>query len=146
VVPAIFRRAAREDGVWGVLAAAGTAAVLLAALALTLDLAAMANARTEVQSALDSALTSAARDVLPSSIASTHPVLAGASAEADASASLGAALPGTIGYRWLNPPTVQAGPPASIAASIAVTVTLPAVGGDVTFPVGGREAIGWLPH
>ncbi len=146
MVPAIFRRAAREEGVWGVLAAAGTTAVVLAALALALDFTAAASAHTDVQSALDSALRSAAHDLDPASVTSAAPRLDTPIAEATADSVLGSALPGQITYRWSNPPSVQTGPPASIAATLAVTVPMPALLGPVTFPIRAEEAIGWLPH
>ena len=144
--PAIFRRTAREDGVWGILAAAGTAAVLLAALALALDFAAVASAHSDVQAALDAALRGAAHQVAPSSITSGVPLLDAAAAEAAAEPILRASLPGGLGFAWEGAPSVQSGHPAAIAATVMVTAPMPALIGEVTFPVHAEEAIGWLPH
>lgn len=120
--------------------------MLLAALALALDFTAAASAHADVQFALDSALGSAAHDLDPASIASASPQLDSAVAEAAANAVLGSALPGQITCKWSSPPAVEAGPPASIAATLAVTVPMPALVASVTFPVHAEEAIGWLPH
>ncbi len=146
MVPAIFRPAAREDGVWGILAAAGSAAVLLAALALALDFSAAASARSDAQFALDSALRSAAHALAPDSVASGSPGLERQGAVDAADAVLAASLPGPLRFAWSSPPVVEAGPPAAIAATLSVTVPMPAVLGTVTFPVHSEEAIGWLPH
>lgn len=146
MAPAIFRQAAREDGVWGVLAAAGTAAVLLAALALALDFTAAADAHSDAQFALDSALRSAAHALNPTSVPTMSPTLDATSAENTADSILTSSLPGQVQVAWLNPPMVQAGPPASIAGTLAVTVAMPALVGPVTFSVHSEEAIGWLPH
>lgn len=143
---AICRRAAREDGVWGVLAAAAAAAVLLAALALALDFTAVASAHSDVQSALDAALRSAAHEVQPASIASATPYLSPQGAAVAADTVLSASLPQPISYAWSSPPSVAAGPPASIAATLLVTVRVPALLGQVSFPVHAEEAIGWLPN
>ena len=146
MVPAILRQTAREDGVWGVLAAAGTAAALLAALALALDLAALAAVRTDVQSALDAALVTAAHEVVPSSVPSNDPQLDTATAAAVAKATLSAAIPATIHLRWLTPPAVQNGSPSSIIATVEVTAPMPALIGSVSFRVQGQEAVAWLPQ
>jgi hypothetical protein len=132
--------------VWGVLAAAATAAVLLAALALALDFTAVASAHSDVQSALDTALRSASHEVRPASIASATPSLSPTDAIAAADAVLSASLPQPIGYAWSAPPSVLAGPPSAITATLLVTVQVPALLGRVSFPVHAEEAIGWLPR
>ena len=142
---AIFRRAAREDGVWGILAAAASASVLLAALAIALDFAAIADARGVAQGALDAALYAAAHDVVPSSVPSAQPTIAAPAADAAAEAALAPALSGGITYAWSTPPTVQAGPPARLAATLEVTVPMPALVGSVSFPVRSAVGIAWLP-
>ena len=143
---AIFRRMASEAGIWSVIAAAGAAAALLAALALALDLTALGSARTEGQAALDNALRAAAHDVTPQSLTSQAPALDPDIAQSTALATLRQSVRPPLTFRLVSGPDVLSGPPAAIRAQIDVLVPLPALLGTVTVPLSGEEAIGWLPH
>ena len=146
MVSAIYRRVASEQGVWGVIAAAGTAAVLLAALALALDFTALDAARTEGQAALDDALRAAAHDVAPMTVVSQTLELDPETAQAAAIAALQQSIRSPLSFRWVSGPEVLAGPPAAVRGQIDVLVPMPALLGSVSLPVSGEEAIGWLPH
>ena len=134
---------APEDGIWGVLAASSLAAVLLAVLALSLDLAAAASARTVGQAALDAALRAAANDVVPKTIASTAPAISQRAAALDFSADLATLMPKPLQAAVSTGPTVSGG---QLSAAIVVTAPLPAVLGSIRIPLQGKVALGWLPH
>ena len=143
MVRAICRRLAPEDGVWSVLAASAVAAVLLATLALSLDLAAAGSARVAGQAALDAALEQSAHEIVPDSIASTTPSVAAPVAAALFQKALGGLLPPPEQARVTSGPTVQGN---DISAQIELTVPMPAMLGTITMPLQGEVAVGWLPH
>ncbi len=141
MVRVICRRLAREDGVWGVIAASSLAAVLLAALALSLDLAAASSARTLGQAALDASLRAAAHDVVPASIPSSSPVISNGSE--DLSTNLSRLTPPPLKAAVTAGPVVQGG---ELSAGIAVQAPLPALLGPVRILLTGKVKLGWLPH
>lgn len=143
---ATFRRAASEDGIWGVAAATGVAAFLLAALAVSLDLTAVSSARTQAQLALDAALRSAAHEIVPASIASSSPEMQSPDAEHAVQSTLDSAIQPPLQFRITQGPTVLRGMPPAISAAISVRVPLPALVGTITLPVRGEAALGWLPR
>ena len=143
MVRAIYRRLAPEDGVWSVLAASALAAVLLAALALSLDLAAAGSARVAGQAALDAALQQSAHEIVPNSVASQAPAVAGPAAGALFRTTLDGLLPPPEQARVTSGPTVQGN---DISAQIELTVPMPAMLGTITMPLQGEVAVGWLPH
>ncbi|MDA8346382.1 MAG: hypothetical protein M0Z66_13005 [Thermaerobacter sp.] len=143
MVRAICRRLAPEDGVWGVFAASALAAVLLAALALSLDLAAAESARVVGQAALDASLRAAAHDVVPDSIASSSPSIAGSAASRVLSSSLTRLVLDPLKVQVTSGPTVQG---SDLSAQILVSVPLPALIGRVEIPLSGEVTIGWLPR
>ncbi len=143
MVRAICRRLAAEDGVWGVLVASSLAAMVLAVLALSLDLAAATSTRTVGQAALNASLRAAAHDVVPGSIASSAPYIAPTLAKADLATTLQQELPPPLSATVTSGPSVLQG---TLFAGIVVSARMPALLGVVRIPLQGKVAIGWLPH
>lgn len=143
MVSAICRRLHDEAGVWGVFAMSAAAGVLLAVLALGLDGAALSSARTSGDAALGAALRAALHDLSPASVASGTLGLAVPMADQAFTAALRADLPAPLTSRVLLGPTVNAGPPLSLRARIAVFVPLPASGLLVPLQISEEVAAGW---
>lgn len=119
------------------------AGILLAVLALGLDVAALSDARTSGDAALEAALRTASHELAPPSVASDALALSTPLADRAFTSSLMSNLPPPLSVRIISGPAVLAGPPPSLRAGIAVLVPLPVSGELVPLRISGEVAIGW---
>lgn len=143
MVSVICRRIRSERGVWGVLAMSATAGVLLALLALGLDVAAVFGAHVAAQAALGSALRAASHSVTPPSVPSSQLQLNPQLASEAFQSALATNLPAPLVLEAVIGPAYTAGPPPSLGARIVVGVELPVPHELISLPVSGEVALGW---
>lgn len=143
MVSAICRRLHDERGIWGVVTMSVTAGILLALLALGLDVAAISGARTTTEAALGAALNSAAHALEPASVASGALRLSKSAATSAFNSSLRDDVPPPLILQGVIGPTVTVGPPLSLSAEVLVLVPLPAPAVEVPLSVSEEVAVGW---
>lgn len=143
MVSAIYRRLRDEQGIWGILTMSVTAGILLALLALGLDIAAISGAKTTTQAALGAALTAAAHELEPASVASSGLRLSTSAATSAFDASLRADIPTPLIVHQVLGPTITVGPPPTLSARVTVFVPLPAPAVQVPLSVSEEVAVGW---